>query len=138
MIDGDDEQPADLSNEPAQPDTGLVDAGSRRAHRKRLTQAALRDREIQRFWEGVFADPIGRLEMWRILDDAGTFDQRFGIGPSGFPQAEASWFNQGMRAFGLRLWQKWTSTAREGVLLMHDEHDPRFVRPKMPQTKRVK
>jgi hypothetical protein len=137
MIDGDDEKPDDQSDE-SQLDPGLVDAGSRRSVRKRRITAALRDREIQRFWQGVFADPIGRSEIWRLLDDAGTFDQRFGVGPAGFPQPEASWFNMGMRALGLRLFQKWSALAREGVFLMLDEYDPRFARPKMPQVKREK
>ena len=135
MIDGDEEQPPD---DPAQPDPDIVDAGSRRAYRKRLTKAALRDREIQRFWQGIFADPVGRAEMWGILQQAGTFDDRFGVGPSGFPQPEASWFHMGARSLGLRLFQTWIGHAREGVFMMQDEHDPRFVKPKMPQVKREK
>lgn len=134
---GDDEQPPQPSDEP-QPDSGPVDAADPGVHRKRLTRAALRDRDIRRFWQGVFSDPIGRSEMWGILQQAGTFDDRFGVGPNGFPQPEASWFHMGARSLGLRLFQSWGAFAREGVALMQDEHDPRFTRPKMPQTKREK
>jgi hypothetical protein len=107
-------------------------------HRKRLTKVALRHREVQRFWQGVFSDPVGRAEMWGILQQAGTFDDRFGVGPNGFPQPEASWFHMGSRSLGLRLYQSWSAFARDGVFLMQDEHDPRFTRPKMPQVKREK
>ena len=115
-----------------------VDAADPVVHRKRATKAALRHREIQRFWQAVFDDPIGRAEMWGILSQAGTFDDRFGVGPNGFPQPEASWFHMGARSLGLRLFQSWQALAREGVFLMQDEHDPRFTRPKMPQVKREK
>jgi hypothetical protein len=121
-----------------QPDTAAVDAADPVAHRKRLTKAALRHRDIQRFWQSIFSDPIGRAEMWGILQQAGTFDDRFGVGPSGFPQPEASWFHMGARSLGLRLFQSWAALAREGVFLMQDEHDPRFTRPKMPRAQRDK
>jgi hypothetical protein len=138
MIDGDEEQPTEPSDESAQSDTGLVDASSPVVHRRRRVKAALRHREIERFWQGVFSDPVGRAEMWAILQQAGTFEDRFGVGPNGFPQPEASWFHMGARSLGLRLFQSWCVLAREGVLVMQDEHDPRFARPKMPQTKREK
>jgi hypothetical protein len=76
--------------------------------------------------------------MWGILQQAGTFDDRFGVGPNGFPQPEASWFHMGSRSLGLRLYQSWSAFARDGVFLMQDEHDPRFTRPQMPQVKREK
>ena len=137
MIDGDNDQPAEPSDD-TQPDAGPVDAADPVVHRQRLTKAALHHREVERFWQRVFDDPIGRSEMWDLLQQAGTFDDRFGVGPNGFPQPEASWFHMGARSLGLRLYQSWTALARGGVMLMQDEHDPRFARPKMPQTKRVK
>jgi hypothetical protein len=132
-----DEDPPDTADEP-QPDTGHVDAADPVVHRKRLTKAALRHRDVQRFWQQVFSDPIGRSEMWGILEQAGTFADRFGVGPNGFPQPEASWFHMGQKSLGLRLFQSWQALTREGVLLMQDENDPRFTRPKMPQVKREK
>ena len=119
-------------------DIAPADAGDPAAHRKKLTKAALYHREVERFWQGVFGSPIGRAEMWAILQQAGTFDDRFGVGPNGFPQPEASWFHMGARSLGLRLLQSWSALARDGVFLMQDEHDPRFTRPKMPQVQRDK
>jgi len=137
MIGGDDE--VDL-NEPddLQPGPDNDDAGDPIVHRKRLTKAAIRHRDVEKFWKAIFDDPIGRAEMWSILQQAGTFDDRFGVGPNGFPQPEASWFHMGARSLGLRLFQSWMALARDGVFLMQNEHDPRFARPKMPQTKREK
>ena len=139
MNDENDGENPEFSEAP-HPDTGdgPVDAADPVVHRKRATKAALRHREIQRFWQAVFADPVGRAEMWGILSQAGTFNDTFGVGPNGFPQPEASWFHMGARSFGLRLFQSWQVLAREGVCLMQDEHDPRFTRPKMPQTTRDK
>lgn len=134
---GDDDQQPDASDE-SQPDTGPVNAADPVAHRKRLTKAALYHRDVERFWQGVFSNPTGRREMWAILQQAGTFEDRFGVGPNGFPQPEQSWFHMGQRSLGLRLFLSWQALARDGVILMQDEHDPRFTRPKMPQIKREK
>lgn len=120
------------------PDTLPGSAADPVEHKRRLTKAALHHREVERFWQGVFANQVGRAEMWQILQQAGTFDDRFGVGPNGFPQPEASWFHMGARSLGLRLFQSWQALARDGVFLMQDENDPRFTRPKMPQTKRDK
>jgi hypothetical protein len=108
--------PTDADGQSENPE--MVDASDPGVHRKRLTKAALHHRDVQRFWQGVFANPVGRAEMWAILQQAGTFDDRFGVGPNGFPQPEASWFHMGARSFGLRLFQSWQALAREGVILM--------------------
>ena len=113
-----------------------LDAGDPDAHRRRRTKVALRGREKERFWQAVFASEVGRAEMWAVLTLAGTFDNRFGVGPNGFPQPEVSWFNMGQKALGLRLYREWLALAQEGVVLMQAEHDKEFARPKMPQTKR--
>ena len=107
-----------------------VDAADIRSYRKQRNTAEFRKRQAQEFWQRVFADPIGRREMWGILQSAHTFEERFACGPSGFPQPEATWFEAGIQSYGQRLFQSWTVLDREGVFLMLDEHDPRFVKPK--------
>ena len=84
------------------------------------------------FWKRVFADPIGRQEMWALLTAAHAFEERFACGPNGFPQTEATWFHAGEQSLGLRLYRSWAKIDREGVFKMHDEHDPRYSRP-VPQ-----
>lgn len=99
--------------------------------RKEQNRRADKDAEESReFWQRVFADPIGRREMWRVLDQCHPFEERFACGPSGVPQPEATWFHAGQQAFGLRLYRSWLILAREGVLTMQDEHDSAFVKPK--------
>lgn len=97
---------------------------SRRRQESRIKREV---READAFWRGVFADPVGRREMWKLLDQLHPFEERFACGPNGFPQPEATWFHAGEQSFGNRLHQSWIRIDRAGVFLMHDEHDPRFV-----------
>lgn len=88
------------------------------------------------FWRGVLADPVGRREVWQLLQAAHTFEERFACGPNGFPQPEATWFHAGEQSFGQRFYQKLQFVDREGVWLMQDEHDPRYARPPSTQKPR--
>lgn len=128
-----DDDPA-FSEQPAEPDDGAdevsehqtVDAADPKANRRRETRAKLEQREAEEFWRGIFADRIGRRELWRLLGTLHTFEQRFATGPNGFPQSEATFFHLGEQSVGQRLWKLWGSIDREGVLLMHEEHDHSF------------
>lgn len=82
------------------------------------------------FWKRTLADPIGRQEMWGILEAAGTFKSVFACGPNGFPQPEATWCQAGTRDFGLRLYRSWLKIDHAGVFKMHEEHDPDFIKVK--------
>lgn len=125
----DDDPPDDPDDElPSEQPT--VDAASREGVRKQERRQDREEREATEFWRTVFADPVGRREMWRLLRDLHPFEERFACGPSGFPQPEATWFEAGKQAVGLHLYHHWTRVAREGVLMMLDEHDPRFAKPK--------
>jgi len=127
MMGDDGELDSDSSDVAEQPG---VDAADGRAYRRQRNTAEFRKRQAQEFWQRVFADPIGRREMWGILQSAHTFEERFACGPSGFPQPEATWFEAGIQSHGQRLFQSWTVLDRAGVFLMMDEHDPRFVKSK--------
>ena len=76
------------------------------------------------FWRGVFSERAGRAEMWKILNEAGAFDERFACGPGGFPQPEATWFNAGQKSFALRLYHTWLRVEPGGVMLMLQENAP--------------
>jgi len=97
-------------------------ASQKRAKRK----ADRRQEEAEEFWQRVFADPIGRREMWGLLQTTHAFETKFACGPNGFPQPESTWFEAGIQSIGDRLWKSWLLMARDGALLMQDEHDPRF------------
>ena len=83
-------------------------------------------RDVQKFWTRVLADKTGRAEIWRLLDEAGTFRTEFACGPTGFPDANATFFKLGQSTYGMRLYQDLLVWDRAGVLRVHDEHDPRF------------
>jgi hypothetical protein len=119
MADDDAEAPADgsIPEEEAQERAGL--------QRKRQ-RARRADEEAAEFWRGVFADPIGRREMWALLQNCHTFEERFACGPNGFPQDLATWYQSGERDVGMRLWRSWLRLAPEGVALMMRESDPVF------------
>lgn len=101
------------------------------AERQRLTEQRKKVKEdddtAARFWRAVFADPVGRREMWLILADCHALEtDRFATGPVGFPQDMASWHWAGARDVGLRLWRSWLRLDPDGVLKMTQEHDPAF------------
>lgn len=135
MIGDDDDFGDDPENDlpSAQP---TVDAARPVSVRRQREKANLAEENAQKFWQRVFADPVGRREMWNILQEAHTFNERFACGPNGFPQVEATFFHAGEQAFGLRLYQSWMLMDRAGVMLMHDEHDVRFIKPKPKRGKR--
>ena len=83
-----------------------------------------------RFWETVFADPIGRACMWEILQTASWSKDRFANGPAGFPDANATFFQAGQRSIGDALFYSWLKASRDGVMMMLDENDERFYVPK--------
>lgn len=125
----------DLTNEDdlAVTEQPTVDAGSARGVRSRKREIDRERREGDDFWRRMLNDPIGRRELWRMLADLHTFEVRFACGPNGFPQPEATWFQLAEYAYGQRLYLSWSRIDRAAVFMMHDEHDPRFAKPKAPR-----
>ncbi len=130
-------EPDDDDAERTEPEPGTPDSA---ANPKRLKQqqrrAELDAIEAEEFWKFVFASPVGRREMWGLLKQAGVLDARFGAGPTGFPDAYASFFRAGIKAVSDNFLDQWTIRDFEGVRLMRIEHDPRFPKPKPEKAKR--
>lgn len=95
-------------------------AGVRRQKEKLKDQAAL----VREFWSAVLRDPIGRAEVWRILQSGGLFAPPFACGPNGFPQPEATWFKAGQHGLVQAEYHRLMRIDFEGVRLMLSEHDP--------------
>lgn len=96
--------------------------------RKANARARKEAREQQRFWVSVLSTPIGRREMWRILDELGTFRVEFANGPVGFPDPHATFFKLGQSSYGQRFYGELLVWDRAAVMKLHDENDPRFVK----------
>lgn len=108
------------------------------AYEKKLTSAEIDAAEAKFFWAQVLGHPIGRREIWRLLEAMHPFETKFACGPNGFPQKEASWHALGEQQLGLRFYHSLLQLDRAGTLLMQDEHDPRFAKPEKPKRQRVK
>ena len=106
------------------------------ARARKENAVELERRETEEFWKAVFASPVGRREVWQLLQSCHTFEERFACGPNGFPQPEATWFHAGEQSFGLRLYQKLMRLDRAGLGIMHDEYDSAFIKP--PLRKKAK
>lgn len=129
MADDDDPPEDEFDPQPLPAEQPTVDAASVRTYRSARVGEKRRARDAATFWRNVFADPVGRYEMWGILASAHAFEERFACGPNGFPQPEATWFNAGQQALGQRLYQTWMQHDFEGVHLMLTENDSRFAPP---------
>jgi hypothetical protein len=117
----DDEPQNDLA---APPDDPL----KRKAYERDAERRRRESRESEAFWREVFASQVGRREMWRLLSELHPFEDRFMSGPTGFPDANATWFQAGQQSFGARLHRTWFKREPANVILMHTEHDPDFQR----------
>lgn len=99
---------------------------ARRGEAARLEEEA----SAQRFWAGVFADRVGRREMWRFFhEESHAFNAVFPTSPIGFPDPNATFFAAGEQNLGLRLYHRCLRFAQQGVAWMHIEHDPRHAKP---------
>lgn len=105
------------------------DTSSPRQIETKKRRIAREKREAEDFWRAVFASEVGRREMWGILAAGHFTETRFGVGPTGFPQPEASWFHAGEREIVQRLYDSWQIRDHKGVFLMRCEHDSRFPKP---------
>ena len=94
--------------------------------KKRINRKKLQAREDADFVQRMLADPAGRRFIWGLLQDAGTFDNRYGFGPYGHPNPEATSRFAGQQELGMRLYLKLAKLDRAGTLSLHDEFDPRF------------
>lgn len=106
-----------------------VDAATPEGMRRQERKADRDKRETVEFWRRIFADPIGRREMWALLfgpDSTHAFNPDFPVSPVGFPDPNAAWYRRGEQDFGLRQYHRWLALCPEGVMLMHREHDARF------------
>lgn len=101
-------------------------AVNEKQRKRRETRIKRREREDREFFQLLVTHEAGRRFLWAILNECHAFEVRFGAGPTGFPDPQASWMHLGEQQIGLRLYQLWHLKAPEPVMLMLKENDPRF------------
>jgi len=114
-----------FSEDVPQPAAGssAVDEGQRKRRESKKTRMEREDREFFRF---VMASEAGRRFLWSILKEGHAFEAMFPVGPVGFPDPHAVWFQAGIQDLGQRLYQTWHLKAPEQTMLMLRENDHRF------------
>lgn len=125
MIDDDQDDPVDQEERRRDAEPLAVNP---KKQRRRKVDAKLADRDAAAFWREVFASPIGRAEMWKLLQAADTFEAPFAASPAGFPDPFAAFHRAGAHAFGQRLYRTWLARDPLAVAQMHAEHDAEFQR----------
>lgn len=118
-----------LDTDAPQPATALDDTDSAadpEQHQRKRVRKKTAEQEASEFWAQVMASAVGRREVWKLLQDAGTFAVTFACGPTGAPQPEATWYHNGQRDYGLGLHKMLLRRDPQSLALMHQEHDPDF------------
>lgn len=130
---GDDDEP-EIDADPSVPsDEAAVDS---RAYERKLNEQELRMAEAKSFWTQALAHPIGRRELWAILQRCGAFETPFAVSPVGFPDHEAAWFRAGQYSLGQSLLISWLNHDRVGTLQMLAEHHPQLQAPPKPKRRK--
>lgn len=124
-----DEAPDDEPLDDASPTVGpgtvnVADPTSTKRGRRRARREE--DRRTH-FWQTVFSDPLGRREMWTLLNEGGAFEQRFGHTPNGMPVPEETQRQEGEHRLAFKFYLWWLGMAPEGVALMLSENHPALV-----------
>jgi hypothetical protein len=103
------------------------DRGEEIRRRQIAAERRLKENEGKRFWDRCLADPVGRKEIWALLNDRlNAFRTEFPFSPAGLPDQFAVWFKHGRSTAGFEFAQYLQMCSRDGFREMQDEYDPRF------------
>ena len=117
----------DLDQSEGESSRETEDAGDELSVRRKRELGKLAKENERNFWKRSLADPVGRKALWDLLTALGTFEDKYGVGPNGFPNVESTWAAYGQKSFGLRFYRTLMLADRDGVAAMHDECDPDFI-----------
>jgi hypothetical protein len=124
---GEDDDPVDRPEDVPEQQSAVATPRERRARESKVNKQLREERE---WFQAAIASPSGRKFLWGILNASGAFEERYGFGPHGHPNSEATWSYAGQKDFGLRLYHAWSVMDRAGVLSLLDEFHPLFPKPK--------
>lgn len=117
----------------AAPAVEVPDAANPVQQKRIRNRAKFEKEQGAEFWRAMLATEIGRREIWSLLTNAHTFEDRFACGPNGFPQPEATWFQAGEKAVGMRLYLSLLKLDLPGVTAMHEQCDTSFEKVRRPR-----
>ncbi len=86
-------------------------------------------RAVLRWWGEALSTPIGRREIWRKIEGAGTFkrfNQNYAMSPAGVPADRVTDYHAGMRDYGLEWWTWLEINFTEWAILLRIENDPEY------------
>lgn len=131
MAGEDDEQPETI--EAASPTMQpTVDVATKRGRTRQERELVTQEQERTVLWRTILSTVVGRREIWNILAAAHPFEIKFGLGPSGVPDPQATFMAMGEQQFGLRWFFKLQVLAPGEVAQMLLENDPRFKKVETP------
>lgn len=90
----------------------------RRTRRIKMTQA-----RADGYLRQQLASVDGRRWLWGLMQECGTFEDRFGSAPNGAPDVRVTDFQAGQRSVGLRIWRTLARVDPAALGVMHHEHD---------------
>lgn len=126
-------EPEDEDETPIGPE--IPSASDPKSIAKRVRKSKLDTDNRRAFWIRTMDDPTGRLVVWEILTDLGTFEDRFAATPAGFPDQAARDFFAGQKSYGQRLYRTLMVATPARIIEMHQEHDAAFAVPRAPRRK---
>ncbi len=119
-------------------DVATVDSATAGGVRGQRKKAERERNEAIVFWQGLLRDPVGRREVWLLLNvHLHAFNANFATSPNGAPYQEAAWYHRGRQDAGLELYHRLFALDPAGILAMHKEYDPRFAEPPKPRARRM-
>lgn len=89
--------------------------------------------EDDRHWKQQLASKIGRRAIYRMFAQAKLWETPFAVGPNGFPQPDATWFQAGQRELVRGIHNKLQILDHASVYLMMCENHPDFKHAPLPQ-----
>lgn len=122
FIDPEDEQPEE--------------APRRKRKTKRDIEIEKRQDERAQWWREALSTQVGRRCLYEILSVGGCFEDRLGVGPTGFPDPHATFLKLGEKGIVQRLYQDWQAIDYQGVYAMLVENDHRYAKAQYPTVKK--
>jgi hypothetical protein len=113
--------------EPPLPSDEIANAADEKGIRRQKTKSTRAKNEAAEFWKLVFESPVGRREMWGILQNGDAFGERYKVAADGSYDPVLAARHAGEQALAFRLYLTWMKFAPGSVALMVQENDPQMV-----------